>query len=131
MSKLQYALNVLDTLDAEVGRSIYDEAVRIKNRRRLESGSTRQKRKNFPWSKCEKLYEKKKGVCWWCQSDMKLLRSEIELEHFDPNAENFNADENLSVMHKACNREKGSKTLTEQAEYLGITVKELIERFKQ
>lgn len=128
MSKLEYALKVLDDLDAEVGRSIYDQAVKMKNRRRLESGPTRQKRKRFPWSKYQKLYQKQGGVCWWCQSDMKLIKGQIEVDHFDPNADDFNGDTNLSVLHMDCNREKSAKTLTEQAEYLHITVTELLKR---
>lgn len=131
MNKLEYALGVLDGLDVEVGRSIYDQAVKMKNRRRLESGSTRQKRKRFPWSKYQKLYQKRNGVCWWCQSDMKLIKGQIEVDHFDPNADDFNGEGNLSVLHMDCNREKSAKTLTEQAEYLGITVKELLERFNK
>ena len=129
MNKLEHALKVLDSLDKEVGRSIYDQAVKMKNRRRLESGSTRQKRKHFPWSKYQKLYQKKNGVCWWCQCDMKLIKGQIEIDHFDPNADDYNGDANLSVIHMDCNREKSAKTLNEQAEHLNITVKELLERF--
>ena len=131
MTKFERALEVLDSLDKEVGRSIYDQAVKMKNRRRLERGDTRQRRKRFPWSKYQKLYQKKNGVCWWCQSDMKLIKGQIEIDHFDPNAPDYNADANLSVLHMDCNREKSSKTLTDQAQYLGITVKELIERFNK
>jgi hypothetical protein len=59
-----------------------------------------------------------------------LIRGKIEAEHFDPNAVNFNDDSNLGCTHRDCNREKSSMSLMEQAEYLNITVEQLIRRFR-
>lgn len=124
-------METITQLREEVGSSILDSVIKAFMRQRLENGAARDKRKHFPWSKYQLLYLKQNGVCWWCLSDMKLIKGQIQIEHFDPNAKDYNANENLSVVHNKCNQEKGAKTLVEQAEYLRITIEQLIRRFNQ
>jgi hypothetical protein len=132
MDKLKETIGRLETIRDEVGYSVYFSAVKAVNRQRLENGEQREKRKVFPQSKYLKLYQQCGGFCWWCQSNMVFIRRKVEIDHFDPNKkEGFNDDPNLSLIHWDCNREKGSKSLTEQAEYLHITTTELIQRFNR
>lgn len=113
----------------EVGYSEFWKEVKSLGRERLDNSSEREKRVKFPWSKYKRLYDRCGAVCWWCQDIMPFTRGKIEIDHFDCNSENFNDDSNLGVLHAKCNREKGSKNLTEQAEHLRITTTELIHRF--
>ncbi len=114
----------------EVGYSEYDAAQRSLNRERLEN-TDRVKRKSISFSVVKRKYQRAKGICWWCQTTMPMVRGQIEGDHFDANAEDFNSDSNIGVLHKNCNREKGPLSLNDQAIYLRITVQELIERFRR
>lgn len=116
----------------KIGTSRYDAAVKKINRQRLEVDvEKRQKRVTFKWSKVKKLYDKCRGVCWWCENTMPLIRGDVAVDHFDPNEKDFGADSNLGLLHSKCNGEKGGKSLSEQAQFLGITLTQLIQRAKQ
>ena len=118
----------LKLIRLDVGYSEFDAAIKSMNRERLH-GNEREKRKKYSWGKYKSLYQRQKAVCWWCGNTMPLIKGQIELDHFDPNREDFEAEENLSVLHKDCNRQKGPKDLINQAEILGITTMQLIKRF--
>lgn len=125
--KYQYAIETLDQLESEVGRSVYDHAIKTKNRRRLENGIGREKRKSFAWSKYQYLYRKQNGICRWCEKEMVLLRGKVEIDHRDPNSkEDFNSDSNLQLLHSHCNREKSAMPIEEQAKHLGRTYRKIL-----
>lgn len=116
----------LKLIREEAGYSNFDQAVKKINRERLQDKDGRQKRKHFPWSKYESLYKKQRGICPWCGLGMMLIKQEIELDHKDPNAEDFNADSNLQVLHSSCNRQKNSMSIADQAKHQGQTFAELL-----
>jgi 5-methylcytosine-specific restriction endonuclease McrA len=124
---LKEDIALLDAIEKQIGVSRYVAAIKAKSRRRLEVDVTvRQKRKSFPWSKYKRLYEKQAGKCAICAKDMRLIRGTVEIDHKNPNAEDFNSDYNLQLAHKECNREKGGKSLAEQAKFYGKTTVQLL-----
>lgn len=127
------SLSVRDRLRAirtEVGYSKFDFEVKALQRERLNDKAKRDKRVHFKWAKYESLYKKCGAQCWWCGEIMPLIKGQIEIDHFDPNADDFNDDPNLGLLHMECNRTKGSMSLPDQAKYHQITITQLIERFK-
>lgn len=128
MGKIDETVQRLKAIREEVGTSIYDAAVRIINRMRLDSDiSQRQKRKSFPWSVYERHYKKQRGICPWCEKTMPMIKGEIEIDHINPNAVDFNADINLRVLHRSCNREKSAMSIADQAKHLGTTYREILD----
>lgn len=127
---LQNDIDSIKILRDRMGYSRFDHAMRAINRERIENPG-RDTRKKFPWSKYTRLYKECKGVCWWCESTMPLIKGQVEVDHFDPNEQEFNGDGNLGLLHAKCNREKGPMNLTDQAKYLGITVTDLVGRFRR
>jgi len=115
----------LKAIRTEVGYSEYDQAVKIIARERLQNDS-RDKRKPIPWAVIKRHYEKQKGICPWCNLPMVLIRSEIEGDHKNPNAQDFNHDSNIQTLHKKCNREKSSMSIAEQSKHKGTTYREIL-----
>jgi 5-methylcytosine-specific restriction endonuclease McrA len=129
MDRLKETITRLKAIREEVGTSIYDAAVKAINRMRLDSDvKDRQPRKTFSWAVYQRHYKKQRGICPWCSQTMPLIKGQIEMDHINPNAEDFNADTNLQVLHKDCNREKSSMSISEQAKHLGTTFHELLHR---
>lgn len=127
MDKLKETITRLQAIREEVGTSIYDAAVKAINRMRLDSNvSDRQPRKSFSWAVYQRHYKKQRGICPWCGNTMPLIKGAIEMDHINPNAEDFNADSNLQVLHKACNRQKSSMSIAEQAKHQGTTYREIL-----
>jgi 5-methylcytosine-specific restriction endonuclease McrA len=84
------------------------------NRERL-ANPARDKRKAFKRTYLHILYKKQKGVCPVCDNDMAWMNGVgLEVDHIDPNRQDFNDRSNHQLVHKACNREKSSMSLTEQ-----------------
>lgn len=128
MDKLKYAIDTLTQLREEVGTSYYDQAIKILNRQRLDSsGMGREKRKPISWAVIKRHYNQQRGICRWCYKPMVLLRSEVEGDHVDPNAVDFNNDKNIQVLHRSCNRGKSAMSIEEQAKHLGKTYREILE----
>lgn len=117
----------LKALRELAGYSNFDRAIKSLNRERL-TNNNRQKRVHFPWSKYGMLYKQSGGQCWWCGELMPFIKGRVEIDHFNPNADDFNNNDNLGLLHTECNREKGSMDLDTQAKVLGITLTRLIER---
>jgi len=111
----------------EVGYSLFWREVKSLSRERLDDKDNRQKRKHFPWSKYVSLYKKCRGICAWCEGAMPLIKGEINLDHKDPNAEDFNGDANLQVLHSSCNKQKNAMSIADQAKHSGKTYTELLE----
>ena len=114
----------LEALKAEWGYSRFDAAVRAINRKRLQG--ERAPRKKFPWSKYRKLYDRQRGICPECKLLMPLVRGHVEIDHFDPNEQDFNNESNLRLTHTLCNRSKGAKSVLEQSKASGRTFTDMM-----
>ena len=125
-------MNLIEAIDKLLeirrlaGTSNYDAAVKHINRKRLLSDG-REPRKKFSFATLKKLYHRQRGKCPLCRKDMALIRSELEIDHRDPNAADFNNESNLQVTHKKCNREKSSKSIMEQVKESGQTITEMVD----
>jgi 5-methylcytosine-specific restriction endonuclease McrA len=60
---------------------------------------------------------------------MKLIRGEIEADHINPNAEDFNNESNLQVLHSTCNQSKNAMSIAEQSKATGKGYVELLGGF--
>lgn len=124
MSRLSDTIARLRAIDAEVGRGDFDAAMRVINRERLQSKRTQQ-RERFKWSEYERLYEVQGGICPWCEQPIILLKRQkrlVEIDHINPNLQDFNAKSNLQLLHHDCNRTKAAMTMEEQSKRLGKPV---------
>jgi len=116
----------LIVLRDEAGYSEFWREVKSLSRERLQN-TTREKRKPISWGVIARHYKIQRGVCAWCNKDMKLIRSEVEGDHINCNAQDFNDDKNIQVLHKSCNREKSSMSIAEQSKHKGTTYREILE----
>jgi len=116
----------LKALQSEYGYSEFFNTIKKISRERLQN-TDRPARIKFPWSKYRKLYQKQGGVCNWCDKEMALIRGKVEIDHLNPNAENFNDDSNLQLLHTNCNREKSSKSIQEVSKETGKTFVEQLQ----
>lgn len=115
------ALTVIDRLRAlrsEVGTSAFDQAFRQLNKERL-SNRDREKRKHFPPSVYQRLYDRQQGKCPYCPDPLLIPAKRNVIDHFDPNAAEFNHPSNLRLAHKHCNAAKSSLTPAEFAKKIG------------
>lgn len=110
----------LKALQAEYGYSEFFNTIKKISKERLQNDN-RPARIKFSWSKYRRLYTQQNGICSWCDDTMPLIRGQIEIDHINPNASNFNDDSNLQVLHKHCNREKSSKSIQEVSKETGKT----------
>ena len=115
----------LEELKRSYGSQAFDLAVRKLNRSRL-SVHNRDPRKRFSWNVYRKRYTLQHGICPICGQVMALLKSKIEIDHKDPNRQDYNADTNLQVVHTQCNQTKGAKSIYEQSKVSNKTFVELI-----
>ena len=109
-------------------RSVWDAAMRMVNRERLENYQ-RDKRKPLSPSKVRSLYIRQKGVCPACGHplpDPRFHRTEVHVDEIDPNRDDFNAMNNRRLLHSGCNLKKGSQSLPEQSKSTGRTVVDIL-----
>lgn len=126
---LKEDIALLDEVEKKIGVSRYVAAVKAKNRRRLEVDVTqRQKRVVFKESLVKRLYAKQKGLCAICDEPMVYIRRTLNVDHKNPNEKDFNSEFNLQLTHEHCNKEKGGKSLAEQAKFYGKTTVQLLSR---
>ena len=115
----------LEELQTKYGRHSFKSAIKTLNRRKIDQ-SQREPRKTFPWSKYKKLYYIQRGICSYCDEPMFLRKGEVEIDHRDPNRLDFNADSNLQLLHKKCNRMKSSRSVPSEAKTQGKTYLHLL-----
>jgi 5-methylcytosine-specific restriction endonuclease McrA len=128
MSRLEERQQILEGLREEWGYGDFDEIIRRMNRQRLQSNRT-EERKTFTWSMYTRLNEKQRGVCPWCEKDLKVVKSEkrnLHIDHINPNQGAFNNPKNLQLLHASCNLAKSAMTMQEQSKHTGKTVEELL-----
>jgi len=119
---------VLDAVISVYGRSDFDHCIDKLRRQRLDKAAGRPKRIRFSWVKYRRLYDKQRGICAWCDKEVALFRGDVEIDHRDPNAEDFNGDGNLQLLHSSCNRSKNAKSIAEQSKATGKGYIELLGR---
>lgn len=122
----QQVLLKLRELRSQVGYSQFDRAVRSLMKERL-TNLERQHRKHFSPSTYQKLFDRQKGVCSYCDEPLLIPARKNEIDHFDPNAEEFNSPRNLQLLHSQCNRKKAAQSPSEQSKQQGKTVLEMRE----
>lgn len=128
MDSLSEAIKKLEAVRQEFGYSIYDQAVKKIARRRLDVDvSQREKRVKFSWGIYKRKYSAQKGICPICGHAMPLIKGQIEMDHINPNAEDFNNDNNLQVTHSKCNRSKGGQSILTVSKTRGRTFLEQIQ----
>jgi 5-methylcytosine-specific restriction endonuclease McrA len=125
MSKYIEAKKAYLAWRAEFGTSVCDSIVKGENRRRLE-GSGREKRKRVSHAKMVKMFFQQHGKCALCGDQLPTDFKGVEVDHVDPNREDFNAPGNLQLACSGCNREKGAKSIMEQAKFYGRPVTSIL-----
>lgn len=79
----------------------------------------REKRIHFPKSMYQKLYDQQGGKCPRCPEPLLIPARKNEIDHRDPNRQDFNHRDNLALMHPHCNKKKSSKSLLQQSKETG------------
>lgn len=116
----------LKAIRERVGYSEYDQAVKIISRERLQNDTRDKRQTNFKWSDYTRHYKKQRGICSWCKQPMALIKGQLAMDHVNPNRQDFNADDNLQVLHPKCNGEKNSMSIAEQSKLKGTTYREIL-----
>lgn len=113
----------LDALRAKWGYFKYYEALKIQNRRRLESDHG--KREHFSQAKRTKIFMRHGGRCHIC-GELIDPKSNWHVDHVNVNlsSEEYNQEKNLAPTHAGCNESKGARDLVEQSKHSGRTVRE-------
>ena len=121
---MKSALDRLRELRSEVGTSEFDRAVKSLMRERVSV--TREKRKRFPPSMYQRLYDKQTGDCPWCNERLLVPARKNAIDHKDPNRQDFNSVQNLQLLHPNCNSKKSAKSIHEQSKATGRTYEQLL-----
>ncbi len=109
-------LKELDTILAREGYGTYFAAVKIQTKRRLQiDKGSRPARIKFPPAMYQRLFDRQKGICPECQTLLDIPAKKGEIDHVDPNRQDFNHPSNLALLHRSCNREKSAMTIQEQS----------------
>jgi 5-methylcytosine-specific restriction endonuclease McrA len=115
----------LEGIKSSYGEQTFRSAIKQLNRSRLTI-KDREPRKKFSWPLYRKLYQRQKGECPLCGEVMPLIKSQVVMDHKDPNRKDFNAESNLQVVHPDCNRRKAAKSIYKQSKETNRTFAELI-----
>jgi 5-methylcytosine-specific restriction endonuclease McrA len=120
----------LKALREQFGYGIFDAAIRELNRERLQIGrDAREPRVRFKAKTYKILYHKQRGICRICNLAMVLpshFPGSLEIDHINPNSEDFNDGRNLQLTHQSCNRKKGGKSVEQQSKSNGKTFADIV-----
>jgi 5-methylcytosine-specific restriction endonuclease McrA len=123
MGRLSLAMTLPETISAlrdirtRSGYSRFEIAVKTLNRERVNP--EREKRQRFAPGVYRRLFDKQKGYCPECGDHLFVPAKNNEVDHVDPNREDFNHATNLQLLHPDCNRRKSSKSIYEQSKHSG------------
>ena len=106
------------------GYANFDAVVKKLNRERIDP--ERVKRKRFPKSMYQRLYDKQQGRCPLCPDPLNIPATKNEIDHINPGREDFNHASNLQLTHPQCNRRKSSRSILEQSKRSGKTFTALV-----
>jgi 5-methylcytosine-specific restriction endonuclease McrA len=99
------------------GYANFDAVVKKLNRERIDP--ERVKRKRFPKSMYQRLYDKQQGICPLCDNRLNIPATKNEVDHRNPEERDFNHASNLQLTHPECNRRKSSASVLEQSKRSG------------
>jgi hypothetical protein len=105
-----------------------DAVIRAHNRRRVNP--ERDPRDKTSPSEKQKMFNTQKGFCPICHFFLYVPATDRrnEVDHIDPNRQDFNHQTNKQLVHGIpCNRKKSSKDLIQQSKESGKTIQEIIE----
>ena len=119
-------LAVARVLKEHYGYSNWDGVITKLNRERLQTPRAGQ-RIRYPWSEYRKLYQLQNGICPICDNPMVLLKNgDLQMDHIDPTAADFESRSNRRVTHKRCNQEKGPNSIEEESKRTGKPFTEIL-----
>lgn len=87
----------------------------------------REKRKPFSRAFKQKLFDRQGGVCLECHKPLIVPAIKNEVDHIQPDAEDWHNTINLRLTHPKCNRSKGAKSLVQLSKERGGTVLERLQ----
>lgn len=125
MISLIDTITILKKIRDDAGYSNFDQAVKTLNRERLQNYK-REKRKHFPKSMYQRLYDEQNGICSYCKFCLDIPARKNVIDHVDPNEQDFNTRKNLHLIHGKCNREKSSKSINQQSKESGKTFENIL-----
>lgn len=105
-----------------------DAVIRAHNRQRVNPN--RDEREKATPAEKQKMFNTQKGICPVCNRLLFIPASDRrnEVDHIDPNREDFNHRTNKQLVHgDPCNRHKSSKDLIQQSKETGKMIQEIIE----
>ena len=111
----------LKALREEYGYGTFDAAIRELGRERLQTDN-RQPRRRFKPREYKRLYHIQRGICPLCNLGMIMpatFPGGLEIDHINPNREDFNDPSNLQLTHEKCNRQKAAKSIQAQSKSSG------------
>lgn len=99
----------------------------IREWRRQRVNPERDKRQRFPKSEYQRLFDSQKGFCaCGCSEHLLVPAIKNEIDHIDPNRQDFNHRSNLQLLLPEHNRNKSSKSVLQQSKESGRTMQEII-----
>jgi 5-methylcytosine-specific restriction endonuclease McrA len=126
--------DVIDVVEVVYGRSSFQPAIDRKHNRRVDAIEKRPNRKRHSKAYYQRLFDDQKGNCRKisraCSGRLLTPAKKNEIDHIDPNAapEVWDTRANHQLLCPACNREKSSMSLEDQAKSQGKTFVELLEQ---
>lgn len=125
---------ILDGVETIYGRSSFDPAIRRKANRRVDDIQSRPKRKKHPRLYYQHLYDHQNGDCIRfskrCTGRLVTPANSHKnhLDHIDPNAspDTWDTRVNHQLICDACNLEKSSMSIMDQAKHTGRGIAEII-----
>lgn len=136
------AINALDRLDlgqtdvlcrlirAKTGYSNWTHVTQKLNRERLNANKEeRGARRRYRPAEYKRLYSRQRGICPLCDAEMARpdhWPGNLEMDHRDPNAQDWDSESNRQVVHAKCNREKSAKSMHQMSKETGKTVREML-----
>lgn len=118
------------TIRGKAGYSNWTHVTQKLNRERLNvDKEARGERRRYRPAEYKRLYHRQHGICLICDAPMAMPRNwpgDLEMDHVDPNATDWDSEGNRQVVHAKCNREKSSKTPHQMSKETGKTVVEML-----
>lgn len=106
------------------GYANFDAIVKKLNRERVNP--EREKRKRFPKSTYQRLFDKQRGICPDCDKPLDIPAVRNHIDHISPEEENFNGSSNLRLIHPGCNLRKGARSVYDHAKRTGRSFEQII-----
>ena len=117
-------ISILRHIRKLAGYAKFDHAVKVLNRERVNPD--REKRKRFPKSTYQRLFDKQRGICPDCDKPLDIPATRNHIDHISPEEEDFNNDRNIRLVHDSCNLRKGARSVYDHAKRTGRSFEQII-----